>query len=152
MRFRFSLKFPALSFNKGRDPLLQFTVSFRVFGYFAYTQHNLKVVCLSWGFVPFSVYGFRSLFIPGFPGLAQSARRFSQPFSGLLLLSLSGLFHPVTLLGFSFRAFSFKRLVSSFEAPYPPAVGCFAPGGRVLRVGSNFHDEFAVRLQGFVPS
>jgi hypothetical protein len=29
---------------------------------------------------------------------------------------LSGLFHPDTLLGFSFRAFSFKRLVSSFQA------------------------------------
>jgi len=27
---------------------------------------------------------------------------------------LSGLFHPETLLGFPFRAFSFKRLVSSF--------------------------------------
>lgn len=48
-----------------------------------------------------------------FPGLSlpsTSALEVSHLFSGFLLWSLSGLFHPVTLLGFTFRAFSFKRL------------------------------------------
>lgn len=72
-----------------------------------------------------SAFAVSGLCLSGLPSPNLSALRLFQPFSGFLL-SLSGLFHPVTLLGFPFRAFSFKRLVSSFEAPCPPAVGCFA--------------------------
>jgi hypothetical protein len=69
---------------------------------------------------------------PGLPSLALSAHRLSLPFSVLFLLSLSGFFHPVALLGFPFRAFSSKRSEAPLGAPCPLVVGCFAL--RCLRV------------------
>lgn len=77
---------------------------------------------------------FRSQLNPGLPHLVCSALRFSQPFSGFLLLSLPSLFHLVALLGFPFRAFSFKRWVSSFEVPSPHVVGCCASNRLALPV------------------
>lgn len=64
-------------------------------------------------FVPFSVCGLRGLYLPGFRAWHSPLLRFLIASAVFAPCGLSSLFHLVTLLGFSFRAFSCKRLVAS---------------------------------------
>jgi hypothetical protein len=99
-----------------------------VFSYFACTQHNFFwLLCASLevsfpsAFAVTGVRFFRVCLTRHAPLL-----RFFAPSVVYSSCYLSGLFHPVALLGFSFRAFSSKRSASSFEGPYPLAVDRFA--------------------------
>jgi len=102
-RFRFSYKFPALSSNEGRDPLLWLPSSSKNLAAWPFlTLHKFVFrlfMRLSWGLVPFSVCGIRSLYFPDFHYLALSALALFRRFNGLLFLVPFGFISPRNTLG-----------------------------------------------------
>jgi hypothetical protein len=83
----------------------------------AHAAHD-RLQPLSWGLVPYDVYGHPEPTIPGLPHLVRCAYRFFQPHSALLLRTPSGHFQPVTSMGFSLQSLSPATSPDTLSGPH----------------------------------